>query len=225
MRRVVHERAGGIRRLRGQLASEPIANVVLGEHDLVEAPEGRRLVFAQPEDLREREAFERWIRNPFAQALLADQRRDLAALLGRPSIAPQQGRTYDFPGAIEEYGRMHLARKTDAADLRRLELRPPHDLLDGADRRLPPVVGMLLSPAGLGSRERQTHGDGGLQATQLVDDDGLDAARPDVQSHERSHLAPPAPAVARGAHVRPTVLPEHSLSPRGASVRHVMSAS
>ena len=65
-----------------------MADVVLGQDDLVETGEALRLVRAQPENLGQREALEGGVGDPLPQPVLPDPRRDLAALGGGAAVTP-----------------------------------------------------------------------------------------------------------------------------------------
>ena len=71
------------------LTGEPKPHVVLGQADARDLREDRRLVAAQPEELRRREPRERAVTRQLDQALDPDQVFDLGALLARALVVPE----------------------------------------------------------------------------------------------------------------------------------------
>src|SRR6266850_2469273 len=86
---------------------------------------------------------------------------------------------------------MHLPRQPNRDDARRRDLGCPQDLLDGAHRRSPPVLGLLLGPTRAGRGERVALRRGALDAPLLVDERRLDGARADVDSQKDSQKQAP----------------------------------
>ena len=136
-------RVGGIGRL---LAEEPEADVILREQDVGDSPVDVRLVPAQPEELRRREAGQRAVARQLDQPFEADPLLDLGALGGRPLVVPEDRRAQDAPFGVERHEPVHLAREPDPLSAR---AQPLQRLLGGAH----PVVGILLGPSGARNRE------------------------------------------------------------------------
>src|SRR5207342_3708266 len=89
---IEEEGAGRVRRVDGPLAGEAIADVVLREHDSVDALVDLGLMAAQPQELGRREARERPVPGQLDQAFEPDQSLDLRALCGRALVVPEDRR-------------------------------------------------------------------------------------------------------------------------------------
>ena len=145
-RDVEEERPGGVGRVDRPLAGQPETHVVLREHDAVDARVDLGLVPAQPQELRRGEAGERAVAGERDQALEPDALLDLGALGRRALVVPEDRRTEDLASLVEADEPVHLAREADAA-LRGAEPR------ERGLARAPPVLGILLRPAGLRRRQ------------------------------------------------------------------------
>jgi len=146
---VEQQRAGRVAHLRGVLTCQPQPDVVLRQQHLERALEDARIMPADPEDLRRREARQRDVVDhadepgpPAGEAL------DFLALGRRPLVVPQQGGAQRLPGAVHEDAAVHLTAEPDAGDLGRTDAGLPADVADAADDGPPPVVRVLLRPAG-----------------------------------------------------------------------------
>ena len=169
-------RVGGVDR---PLAGEPEPHVVLRQHDPGDPPVRVRLVAPEPEELGRREARERPVPCQLDEPLPADPLLDLGAFGGRPLVVPEDRRADHAAVAVEDDEAVHLAREADARNR-----APGGDLREGGERGLPPVVRVLLGPAGLRGRERVAARRSGKHGAVGRHRDRLDAGRPDVEADE-----------------------------------------
>ncbi len=113
------------------------------------------------------------------QSVEPDPLLDLGTLDRRPLVVPEDRRPDDAAGGVQSNEAVHLTGEADTGDME------PTEIPDRGECPVPPVVGILLRPAGsrgrewiaaLGPREhRAVRGDG----------DRLDAGRADVETEER----------------------------------------
>ena len=182
---VEEQGSGGVSGVDRPLAREPKPDVVLREHDSPDAGVDVGLVAAQPQQLRCGEARQGAVSRQRDEALEADQLLDLGALGHRPLVVPEDGGPEDASLGVEADQPVHLTRQADPG---RLEPEPPESDL----ARPPPVLGVLLRPAGLRCGElvallrRVDHLAVGR------DGDRLHAGRADVEPDEGAHSAPRA---------------------------------
>ena len=144
---VEEQRAGRVRHVDRPLAGEPQAHVVLREHDPPDPLVDVGLVPSQPQQLRRREAGQRTVARQRDQPLEPDALLDLGALRARCA-----GRSRGSPGGGRDRPRrgnepVHLAREPDAGCL------APTPSASARLARAPPVLGILLGPAGLRRRQ------------------------------------------------------------------------
>ena len=177
---VEQQRAGGVGDVGRPLAGEPEPDVVLRQHDPRDPGVGVRLVTAQPQELRRREPGQRAVPGQRDQPVEADALLDLGALGAGALVVPEDRRADHAVRAVEGDEAVHLAGEPDPGNLarRRASARiAPSTTSRGA----PPVLGILLRPAGLRRRERiAVLGDGGDPAVGR-DGDALDAGRADIE--------------------------------------------
>jgi hypothetical protein len=138
---------GRVRGVDAVLAGQAEEHVVLRQQDAARRGEDLRLVPAEPEELRCGEARQRPVAGQLDEPLEADAPLDLGALLARALVVPEDRRSQYPVVLVEADEPMHLARKTEA-DL--VEGQPRQDGLG----RPPPVLRILLRPAGMRHRER-----------------------------------------------------------------------
>ena len=105
---------------------------------------------------------------------------DLRALRGRALVVPEDRRAQHRTAVVLHHEAVHLPGETDGAVGQPLE----HRL-----RRAPPVLGILLGPAGVGGRERVALLGDGENLAVLGDRDSLDAGGPDVEIRSASTRA------------------------------------
>ena len=150
-----------------------------------------RLVVPQPEDFRGGEAGQGGIGHQFDQIRpAAHAPLHLDALGRRALIVPEDRPANHLVVAVEKHRAVHLAGEPDRLHVGRLEFRLGHRLADRPDRRLPPVLGVLLAPqrfgevAGVGF-----HGRGPDRAL-LVDGQGFGAGSANVNAEVDAHGSP-----------------------------------
>jgi hypothetical protein len=172
----------GARRIRHVgcfLAGHPQADVILGEQHGRDLREDLRLVAADPFELGGGEARHHDVATDGAEVTGRVFQR--GAFGERAPVVPQD-RGAQGPVVRAEQGRaVHLPGEPDPAD------RAADARVDREDRcagRLPPVLGVLFGPQGLGALD----GEGGDALTDDgamgVEDDGLDARRADIDSEK-----------------------------------------
>jgi hypothetical protein len=178
---VEKQSAGCVSHICGSFAGEAEAYVVLGKQKMANAVPVFRLILANPQEFGEREVRQCGIAGELNQALQAESAGDIAALLFRADITPNQRGSNDAPLLIEQGCAVHLSRKTDAGNISARELRDGERFAHGEARGAPPVFGLLLRPANLGRGKRLVlfGGRRDKEAT-LIDYDRARAARADV---------------------------------------------
>ncbi len=142
---VEQQRARSIGGVDRALAGQAEADVVLRQQHVTDLRVGLRLVGAQPEQLRRGESGERAVPGQLDQPLEPDPSLDLRALGGRPLVVPEDRGPQDAVGAVEHDQAVHLTGEAD---------RPVREAREAGLRRTPPVLGILLRPAGPRHRER-----------------------------------------------------------------------
>ena len=142
---VEEQRAGRVGDVDRVLAGEAETHVVLRQQHVPDARVRLGLVTAQPEELRRREAGERAVPGQLDQPLEPDARLDLGALGCRPLVVPEDRRPQDAVVRVEHDEAVHLPGEAD---------RPFREALQARLGCAPPVLGVLLGPAGLRRRER-----------------------------------------------------------------------
>ena len=147
-RDVEEQRPGSVGGVDRALPGEPEADVVLRQQDVRDPRVDVRLVPAQPEQLRRREAGERAVAGQLDQALQADALLDLRALGAGALVVPEDRRPQHASSAPSATRPCIWPEKPSGSPSLPAEL---------GERRLarpPPVLGVLLGPARLRRRER-----------------------------------------------------------------------
>ena len=145
--------AGGVGHLRDRLPGEAKAQEILRQQDACHAREERRLLLRHPEQLRRREAGHGAVAGDGARPRLPLLQH--GALRRAAAVVPQDGGPQRLAGGIEQGRAVHLARKPHGPH--RLQLGP----VARAERpygfacRLPPVLRVLLRPAGMRARDAE----------------------------------------------------------------------
>ena len=152
MLHVKQQHAGGVGVIAGVDARELVGQVVLREHDLCDLFEVFRLVFAHPEELRGGEAREGNVGRQRGQLVFADDVIEIVDFFGRASVVPQNRRTDDVVGCIQRDKAVHLAAGADARD--QFCVKAAQQLGNTGHNCAPPVLGLLLRPAGVWEDER-----------------------------------------------------------------------
>ncbi len=175
---VEEQRPRRVGRVDRALACEPEAHVVLREQHVRDPAEDLRLVVPEPEQLRRRETGESAIPGQLDQSLEADEPLDLGALRGGALVVPEDRRPQHRVVRAERDEPVHLPGEAE-----RLALSPA-DVAQRSLARTPPVVGILLGPAGLRRRERIPVLGLREHVPRRREGESLDAGRPDVQPDE-----------------------------------------
>lgn len=110
------------------------------------------------------------------ELIIADQIGQLCRFLSCTLVAPDDGGTDDLIVLIEHYQSVHLTRKSDAADLRRIDGSFCDHLADSHFGRLPPVARILFRPAVEGCIEGILAGSRRNRSTVQVKQYGLGSA-------------------------------------------------
>ena len=182
---VEEQRAGGVGRIDGPLASESIAHVVLRQDDPPDALVDVRLVPSEPEELRRGEPGECAVPGERDQALEPDAILDLRALRSSALIVPEDRGPEDSTLVVEAHEAVHLAGEPDA--------RTVHaEASECGLARSPPVLGVLLGPPGIRRRQPVMLLRGGEHLAARADRKRLDAGGADVEPDERVRHAPSA---------------------------------
>ena len=147
VRDVEEERARRVRDVDRALARQPQPDVVLRQQDVRDPRIRLGLVVPQPEELRRREAGQRAVPGQLDQPLEADALLDLGALGRGALVVPEDRRAQHLLVLVERDEAVHLAGE---ADRRGLDVEVGERGLG----RAPPVLRILLGPAGPGDRER-----------------------------------------------------------------------
>src|SRR5712691_12825799 len=109
-----------------------------------------RLIVAHPEELRRGKPREGRVRDKLNQLFSADLGSDPIALRLAPLVAPDERRTEDGVRLVEQHYAVHLPGEADDGNVRAFEASLLERSPNSAQGRLPPVLGVLLGPAGLG---------------------------------------------------------------------------
>ena len=180
------------------LAGEPIADVVLGEEHMGKARPHVGLMPTDPQQLRGGETGESVIPADGDQPLLTDRCPDLVALDTGSLVVPQDRRSENRAGAVEEDGAMHLPGESDALDIRPGGAGCGERRRNRRSRRVPPARRILLAPEGPRHLEGILRHSHAAYHAGEVDHDGLGGRRRDIDPQDEAHQlqsgAPPSAA-------------------------------
>ena len=185
MSHIKQQSAAGLLHVDGELAGEAVAHVVLGAHDVAGLGEDFRLMGFDPEQLGEGKVGQRRIAGELNQFFVADFLVQPIALRLRAGVAPDERGTKDRAVFVEQDGAVHLASEAECGDgLLRLG-RSGNGVADGFLRGAPPILGILLRPAGMRRAKRSmVTGRAGDNLAFGIHDDGARAARSYIHSQE-----------------------------------------
>ncbi len=188
------ERARTVGDVGRAVAGHSQPHVVLGQQDRARRGEQRRLVTANPEELRRGETGHREVAGDRMQ--IRHGGLELAALGEAAAIVPEYGGTQRPLVLAQQRGAVHLPREADAAH------RPAQRRVDGADRGSrcrPPAVGVLLGPEVPGTRHDEWCCALAGNGTVIVQHDGLHRRCSDIDSevHAQSWRRCPVARMAR----------------------------
>jgi hypothetical protein len=151
---IQHQSARGVGDVDRELPAQPETHVVLRQQHLPHVLPDVGLMRANPQELGQREIGERWIRRQAQEPVAADRLVEPAAFGFGALIAPDdRGPQYGI-FRIEEHGSVHLSREADARDRPGGHAARRQHRTDRLLRRPPPVVRILLGPAGSRRTER-----------------------------------------------------------------------
>ena len=131
----------------GVNAGELVGQVVLWKHDLRNFPKVFRLVFTHPEKLRRGEAREGDVGRQRRKLVLADNVIEVVDLFGRASVVPQNRQTDDVVLRVQRNKAVHLTACADTCYL--ICIKAVQQLRNAGHDRIPPILGLLLRPAGM----------------------------------------------------------------------------
>ena len=163
--------AGRVRHVGGIFARHAEADVVLGQKHLCHLRKNLGLMLLHPQQLRRGEAGKRDVAGNLAGARL--RLLDVVAFPEGTRVVPQNAGPQGLAVLAEQCRAMLLAGQPDALDRGdglglQLAQRLHHRVAG-----LPPVLGVLLRPAGLRARDLQGGGGGGDDLLPGVDQDAL----------------------------------------------------
>jgi len=182
---VEQQRAGGLLHVDGELAGEAVADVVLGAHDVPDLGEGLRLVGLDPEELGEGEVGQGGVAGELDEPLVADFFGEPVALGLGAGVAPDERGAQDRAALVEHDGAVHLAGEADGGDGLAWFRGGGERSADGLLRGAPPVLGVLLGPAGVRRFEGlMLAGSSGDEFSVSVNDNGARTARAHIHSKE-----------------------------------------
>ena len=145
---IQHQRSGGVGDVDGELAAQPETDVVFRQQHLPHVLPDVGLMRPDPQELGQREVRERWIRRQLQEPIAADRLVEPAAFGFGALIAPDDRGPQYGAVRIKQDGPVHLAGQADAGDRAGGDPAGRHDRGNRLVRRPPPVVGVLLGPAG-----------------------------------------------------------------------------
>src|SRR5579875_931974 len=182
---------GGVRDLHCRDAGEQKANVIFGQEHEPRLRVYLRLVIAYPQQLWRGEAGQRRITDILDKLARADLLGDPAALCVAALVGPDDTGTQNAILAIQQHNTVHLAGEAHPAHIRSVHAeasRRHQARANGRRGRLPPVVGILLRPAGLRMKERIID-EGISQDTPIVsrEESSLDARRAEIDAEQCLH--------------------------------------
>ena len=202
---VEEQRAGGVGGVDRALAGEPEAHVVLGQEHVRDPGVRIGLVAPQPEQLRRGESRQGAVARQLDQASQPDARLDLGALRRSALVVPEDRGPDHVAVRVEADEPVHLPRQAD---------RPRGQPRQAGLRGAPPVVGILLRPAGLRRRERIALLGCGEHLAARGDRDPLDAGRADVDADQCEFTRQARRRRARRRGLRPSPAGPYGAPPR-----------
>ena len=189
MLHVQQQHAGGIGIITGMNTGEDIVYIIFWQHDLGNLAEVFRLLIPNPEDLGGGEAGKGNIGRPGRQGLLADDIVQIIHLTGGTAVVPENGGTDHTVLPIQDHQAVHLAAAADPGHQAAVEA--PEQLRNALQNGLFPVLGSLLTPAGLREFQRIFFGDNILNVAVFVHQQKLHRRSTKVNSNEEFHIKPP----------------------------------
>ena len=207
---VVEEHPGRVRRVGAVHAREAIVDIVLGQHDLIDARKEFRLVFFHPQELWRRKARKGNIRRTRAERLPADSLVQIVDLIRCAPVVPENRGAYHAIRRVEHDKAVHLAARADACHLR--AVMSAEKRRDSLLHRLPPCRGILFAPAGLRKVERIAAGHNVFNIARLVRQEQLARGRAEIDADVKHFITSPVAALT----ISPTDCRCQTQPPRGA---------
>ena len=183
MLHVEQKHAAGVGIIGAVHAGQAEVDVVLGQHDLLDAGKVLRLVLAHPEDFRRGEAGEGDVGGQGGEPLLADDAVEVFDLLLRASVIPENGTADDLVILIEDDEPVHLPAAADAGHVG--GVGPLQQLVHAVDAGGPPGVGILLRPARLREVQRVFPADLPADPALFVNEGQLDCRGAEIDSDKQ----------------------------------------
>ncbi len=149
-------RTAGVSHVGGALTGQAKTHEILRQQEMTRgAPDGWA-VTARPGKLGSGEADQHGIAGPLDDALGAEALGPGVRFRLGAAIAPDDGRSQDGAGGIQQHDAVHLARQADRGDGGGGDGGLAQHGMNGAAGGAPPILGLLLGPEGVG------HGDCGV---------------------------------------------------------------
>jgi hypothetical protein len=189
---VQQQHPAGVAHLGGKFASQPPANVVLGEQHFGQPLEVLRFVVAEPQNLGGGETGEGRIGDHFNEFGAATGAVvNFVALGGGALVVPQNGGANHLVVFVQKHRPVHLARQPNRPHVGRLATGGGHRTADGRFNGLPPIFGILLAPQRPGMCAAIAGGALAQQLAGAIDGNGLGARGADIDAeiNRRSHGA------------------------------------
>ena len=165
--------AAGVADLGGIVAGEHIAHIVLGQENVAAAGVNVRLMLAHPHDLGQGEARQGRVGGDADEIVIADLFGDLVALLLGALVAPDDGGAQHLAVFIQHDQAVHLPGNAQGHHVRRVHAAFADHGFHRGRGGVPPVEGILLSPAVAGLAHGILHRGGADHAAFLVKKHGF----------------------------------------------------
>jgi hypothetical protein len=185
---VEEQRAGGVAHFGCQFTRQTQPQIILGQQEVAQALVEVRLVAAEPKELGRGEAGEGGVADHLNErGSAAGAAFDLGAFGGGALVVPEQRGPQHLMGAIQEDRAMHLPAQPDAANLVAAQSRRGQGGLDAGDGAAPPILGLLLRPAGMRMGRRMLGGGRGQDGAVRPTDESLGATRAQIDAEVGAH--------------------------------------
>ena len=185
MLHIQQQHAGGVGVVAGMDAGELIVDEILGQHDPADAPEILRLVLLHPQELGGGEPGEGNVSGELGQLFLADHIVEVVHLLVGAAVVPED-RGADHPVVLVQNDQaVHLAAAAHTGYL--ADINIPGQLLQAVLHRRPPVLGVLLGPAGMREKQGIIPGNGAADLADAIHQQQLDGGCAQVNTDKILH--------------------------------------
>ena len=201
-RQVEQDRAGAVGLVDRVVAGEPQPDVVLRQQDVGDPGPDVRLVVADPDELRSREAGQRVVAGDRDEPLRPDGGPDRVALGGGALVVPQDRRPEDAVRVVQQHEAVHLAGQPDRGDVARPGCRSRPGRTGSRRSPRPTTARVLLAPERLRDVVRVLGDADPGDRARLVDEDGLRRRGRDVDPEDVAHRPVRRASVGRGSDPR-----------------------